>query len=340
MAFGIENLAEQNETRTQEALRQAEIARKEKRDMQALALLLNAIKDIRRTMSSSVKDEITVSNLDEVQAALHNELRKVTKPILGAIDKLSLDRAKIAEIKARVEAENQSNINATHRISIIEKPASITEIANLSDIAFPDNFKVNNLGELQQYFNDLAKVFRESLNIDVKAPIVNVEAPKVTIPETLFPEIPTPQVTVEPTDLGPVVEAIKKLNDRLKRQADKQGKQLMSVSSGLNESSARKAFKQALTSVNDMGVGTAGAKALSDNTVGVALGSAACKVIDITAYGGLISIGDSTSTRVDSSANGVVLTPGSAYYRVFASNLNQVFASGASGARACFVYYN
>ena len=84
----------------------------------------------------------------------------------------------------------------------------------------------------------------------------------------------------------------------------------------------------------------AGAKALIDAAAGVALeANTPCKYVDITCAGGLMAIGNSTSVRADGSAFGLILTPGSTYYRVFCSNLNQVYVSGATGTRACYVYY-
>lgn len=86
--------------------------------------------------------------------------------------------------------------------------------------------------------------------------------------------------------------------------------------------------------------GIAGAKSLSDATTGVQLHSnTACKYVDIFAYGGILAVGDSASVRADTSAIGAILTPGSTVYRISCSNLNEVYVSGATGTRACYVYF-
>jgi hypothetical protein len=107
----------------------------------------------------------------------------------------------------------------------------------------------------------------------------------------------------------------------------------MSVRTGLSTDAAS-------SSIVTIANGIAGGKAVTDNTVGVALDTDTdCSYVDISVYGGLLAIGDSTSVRVDASAIGIVLTPGSTTYRVYCTNLNEVFVSGATGTRACYIYY-
>lgn len=86
--------------------------------------------------------------------------------------------------------------------------------------------------------------------------------------------------------------------------------------------------------------GYAGAKALSDATLGVKLDTdTECKWVDIFAYGGILAIGNSTSVKADQNAIGAILTPGSTPYRIFVTNLSQIYVSGATGTRACYIYY-
>jgi len=85
---------------------------------------------------------------------------------------------------------------------------------------------------------------------------------------------------------------------------------------------------------------TAGGKSLTNATAGVALDTdTACDYVDITCAGGLMAIGDSTAVRADSTATGLILTPGSTFYRIYCTNLNQVYVSGATGTRAAYVYW-
>lgn len=84
----------------------------------------------------------------------------------------------------------------------------------------------------------------------------------------------------------------------------------------------------------------AGSKALTNATAGVVLESdQPCAWVDISCAGGIMAVGDSASTRADSSAHGIILTPGSTPYRIYCTNLNKVYVSGLTGTRAAYVYY-
>jgi len=124
----------------------------------------------------------------------------------------------------------------------------------------------------------------------------------------------------------------------LEQIKEKAERQIQAVSQGLNESSARKAFKAAINATRYVLAGD-GAKSLSNAGVGVALSSStACQYVDITANGGQIAVGVDTSVQM-TTPHGVVLTPGTAPYRIQTLNLANVYVSGATGSSACFVYY-
>lgn len=86
--------------------------------------------------------------------------------------------------------------------------------------------------------------------------------------------------------------------------------------------------------------GTSGSKALSDATTGVQLeADTDCSYVEITAYGGILAVGPDANVRSDTSAQGIILTPGSTVYKVVCDNLNEVYVAGATNTRACYVYY-
>jgi len=89
------------------------------------------------------------------------------------------------------------------------------------------------------------------------------------------------------------------------------------------------------------GVGTAGGKSLTDATTGVQLHAGqACSYVDISCHGGVLAIGNSASVNATPSAGvGIILTPGSTVYRVYCSNLNQIYVAGATGTRVGYVYH-
>ncbi len=343
--ISLSGIASERQAELEEAI---EAAKNAGNQNTALTILLDAISSVRDSISDIAIEHVTVNNLDEVRAALRNELNRISKPVIAAIEKLRLEKQQVKVITEKIKADNSVALDATHDIQIVKRPKERITVDNLKDLIIPDNVAVRN-------FEELAAILQDSLKIDVPAPQVNVQTPEIAIPDINIPESSVnidlesvikaldPLKYISPQAKKPISVRLsdgQKFIKALKTLAETQERQATAFSQGLTESSARKAFKQAMTSVNDMNLGTAGGLALTDDTAGVALGSGACKVVDITAYGGLLAIGDSTSVRVDSSAAGVVLTPGSAYYRVFASNLNQIFVSGATGTRACYVSYS
>lgn len=347
--LSLASIADSRQEQIDEAIKKASSASS---DALKLQILQQAIAEVRDGLSGVVieqfKDTLSIDNLDEINAALRNELGRISRPILKAIDKLGVDRKKLEEAKVQIRELNGQALDRNFDISlkVTPKPSKQVEVSNFTDLAFPDTTKISNLSELKQYFDALSATVKSALNVEVKPPQVNVSPPQVNVPDVVIPEIRIPEINIPDNrpDLKPLLDGIKTLKDTIRRTSANQSKQMMAFSSGLNEASARKAFKQALQAEGVANVaisgGTAGGKALTDNTAGVALeADTAASYVDISTYGGLLAIGDSTSVRVDASAAGVVLTPGSAVYRVKCTNLNQVFVSGATGTRACYIYY-
>lgn len=323
----------------------------------ALSLLLKGLSDVRDAVSGAAINHVSVDNLDEVKASLHNELSRISKPIIKAIDKLALDRDRIEAIKNEIEAKNREALNETHDIQIVKKPKQRLEIANIGDIAFPSSVKINNLDDLKIFFDSLSDVITNKLNLDIPAPQVTVSPPEVNIPEIKIPES---SINIDVDGLLSALEPLKFLSDRpnkalsvrlsdgnkfvkaLRTIVENQERQATAFSQGLNESSARKAFKQAIDSNKGSSV-TEGRKALSDSSAGVQVTSTSTPIkyvyISADTAGDVVAVGGSTSTQLDS-ATGMILTPGTPPVRLDITDLNKLYASGATGSALCYTYFS
>lgn len=88
------------------------------------------------------------------------------------------------------------------------------------------------------------------------------------------------------------------------------------------------------------GVGTSLGKSLTSASSAVQLASDTdCEYVDITVRAGIAAIGDSGANAEAANATGIIITPGSAPVRVYCTNLNQVYAAGATGTRICAQYW-
>lgn len=354
MAFNLSTIADERQVDIDDALDRA----KSSPDSGiSLGILLNALSEIRDGLANVASENVSVDNLDEVRAALRNELNRISKPLIRSIESLKMPADRLDQIKSDIERKNYMALEESHDIQIVRKPKQRISIDNLSDIQFPSSIDVANLSDVQKYLGELGEVLSKALNVEVKAPEVTVNTPDIIIPD-----INVPEVNIDLSELKKALDPLKFLSDRAKKPLSvrlsdgqkflkeinaiikNQQAQTTAFSQGLNESSARKAFKSALSASGsgsgNIGAGTAGGKSLTDATTGVALGSASCNFVDITCIGGVLAIGDSTSVNAEkANAVGVILTPGSTYYRVSCTNLNQIYVAGATGTRVGYVYY-
>lgn len=258
MAFGLEVLGRQRQAEIDEAIRQAQSASNES---QALGLLLGALEEIRDAMAEVAVESVTVNNLDEVKASLRNELGRIGRPIIKAIEGLKMSSERVEEIKRDIEAKNKMALSDSHDIQIVRKPKTRFYVENLGDIRIPDMVEVRNLSDLQTYFNELAGVIKDTFKIDIPAPQVKVDAPIVNVPEQ---SIVLPETSI---DLEPVIKALSKIQNNSKSSPlavrlsdgqnwlksvktiiENQKQQMTAFSQGLNVSSASKAFRKALNS--------------------------------------------------------------------------------------------
>lgn len=313
MSFGLEEIAEQNRRDVESAILEAERA---KNEAEAQAILLGAIAEVRDAVSEIAVEHVTVDNLDEVQAAIHNELKKISKPIIAALEKLNLSEGRINQIKADLDQKNRAAINESHDIQIIKKPRQRITVDNLSDMVFPESLKVTNFEELKQSFKDLEECIKNLYGFEIPIPQVTVEAPIVNIPEIRVPE---QSVNIDFKSILKALDPLKFLSDRAKKPlsvrlsdgkdfikairtvVENQEKQMAAFSQGLNESGATKAFRRAL----DTGVKFAKIDAATsgDNTLVAAVAGKKIRVISLL----LVSSG-TVNVRFESGASGTALT--------------------------------
>lgn len=253
--FGLESIVEEREAQVKEAIGRL---KQEANDQARLQILLSALAEIREAIAESVVDKVTVTNQDEIKAALHNELNRISKPIIKAIDNLALDKSKLEEIKRNIEAQNAVALEENFDLQIIRKPKQRLEIGNLGDIAFPDTFGIRNLSDLEKYFKDLEECIKESYNIEIPAPQVTVNPPDVIVPEIRIPE---QSVSIDIERLLEALDPLKFLSDRankplavrlsdgqkflqtLRTIVDNQQKQVAAFSQGINANDLRREIR-------------------------------------------------------------------------------------------------
>lgn len=287
-------------------------------------------------------DSVEIKNLDEVKAHLKNELR----PLL-----------KLTEQKTKEESKQFGEMSKDMDVIFVKKNERETRVNNFDEIKFPKDVKVNNLKDLQAYFQTLGKqidALKGSLNIELPAPQVTVNPPEVNIPDIKLPDrdidfsqvlkalSPLKHISNQPNK--PISVRIaskdgKRFLEAIEQIKDNGNKQIAAVSQGLNESSARKAFKSALNSTVSAQLAGEGRKTLSSAGTGVQLSASSvpCSYVDITADSTRVAVGSSASVQI-TSPTGVIVTPNQTPYRIYTDNLNKIYVSAGSGA-ACYAYY-
>ena len=358
MPFGLETIASERQNELEESIPRL---RKEQGDFFALQAVLARLDAIRDEMADSVVDKVTVTNLDEVKAALRNELNRVAKPLLSVMESMEMDKGKLAELKKKIQAENVIALEHTHEVRVTRKPKDTVTVSNLSDLVFPTAFRINNLKELEDFFAKFSQDIEKFTNKELVLPEIKIPTPQVNVsPPRVDVDVPETVVNVPEVDLSSLLEALKPLrfiSDSPKkpisvRVASKDGKKFLNLleeikdtgnkqavafSQGLNEAAAKRAFK----SVTQGTIGGSSSLELTDaaSAVQITATSTACKYVDISANAGLANIGGSGSVATSGSEVGVTIYPGNLPYRVNTDNLNKVYAAGATGTRISWTYY-
>ena len=321
--YGLEELAAQ---RRQELETAIEEARNAKSDDEALGLLLEAIDKVRESMASFAVESVSVDNLDEVQAALRNELNRISKPIIKALESLKLPSDEIAKIKSEVDRKNVLVLDENYDLQITRRPKQRLQIENLSDIRFPSSVSVNNLQELKKFFESLSSVIQQTFNVPspqvtVNPPEIIVNVPELRIPEIIVPEMHMPEMKMP--DFSGFQEAIKNLKDAIRRTSSKQ---VTAFSQGLNSADLKKYLKA--NSTIGQGIGDGRQTVTTPGTrVQLSATSVVCKKIDIVAEldnTDVVVVGGSTCVAALATRRGVPLMPGDVL-TVEISNLNLIY---------------
>ena len=236
--IGLGNIVEEREAQVREAIARL---KEEASDQRRLQMLLQVLSDIREAITNSVVDKVTIKNFDEVKASLHNELNRISKPIVAALDSLKIPSEELARIKADIERKNVLVLDEDADIQITRKPKQRLEISNISDIRFPSSINIDNLGDLQAYFDSLADVIRETFSIDIPTPQVVVNPPNVYVPDIHIPET---SVNIDLDRVIKALEPLKFISDRPNkaisvRIAAADGKRFLDVLEKIKETNER-----------------------------------------------------------------------------------------------------
>lgn len=171
----------------QEQIKATESENERKVFLSALAReIVNAINGI---AGQKFDDGATINNFDEVQAALRNELNRVTKPLTKLLQGLNLSTEAQSKLLMDIEVKASQDFRNEFQPIIVKRQKQLVHIDNLDEIPVINELSVTNLGELEAYFTTLGEVIRTALKIDIAAPVVHVAPAQVNIPETRIPEV-------------------------------------------------------------------------------------------------------------------------------------------------------
>lgn len=194
--------------RVQQRMRQLQESQSEEDRLQ---LALNLFKEIQRASESivdKIDDGVVVNNFDEVSAALKNETKNNTTRLLKALKQLKISGEEQSRIIQAVQERQMRDTENEFQTIRIKKPRDKVFVENLDEVVLPESMTVDNLQELEQYFDSLSQVIRDNFNIDIPTPEVNVQAPEVNVPDVnVNPEI----------DISSLKDQIKKVNQSLKK---------------------------------------------------------------------------------------------------------------------------
>lgn len=342
--FEDNDLAKIRQVMVQKAL---EDSRKEKNDLRKVEVLRSAIEDLRRTVSESVVDNVDIKNFDEVKLHLRTELNRAVTPLLKELERLRFSSDKIDKIREEIDMKNAMALQDNYYFQVVKKPETRIIVDNLRDIVFPDSMDINNLEELQNYFRSLEGVIRETFNVQIPEPKVNVSIPPQEMPNVDLSQLKIDQILK-------MLEPLKYLSDRAKKPLSvrlsdgnkfikeltkivkEQGQQ---VGQYVSSSMSAGDFKEATKSVSRAGGITSGRLALSNAGTAVQVTSSSTPIawVDCTADAGQIAIGDSSCQMT--SQTGTIVTPGNTPVRLHIKDLSDLYAAGASGTALTYTYY-
>lgn len=342
------DLAESNQIIIKQAIDKARLA---KSDNHKVSIILSAIDKLHSKLSdvaiTSMPDKVSVKNLDEVQLSLRKELSKATRPLLDEMRRLNITTEQLERVRKEAEFKVSQGFDDNFDTFIIKKAKKSVTIDNFDDLRLPDQMRVNNLDDLQIYFNSLSETIRETFDIDIPTPQVTVQAPDV--------EVNVPEISIPPMDIGPLIEIMNSLKKVMKpfdgksflnefkqsmRQIEQNANRNVTAFSN-SQGATKKDISRILGTPQISG---SGVKSLSSATVAVQMSTSNIKIrwVDVSAVQQPIAIGASNvvvdlSTAANS--RGSIIYPGSNPLRVETTNVNQVYVAGPTGSAASYTYY-
>ena len=175
-------------------------------------VIIRALFDEIRKSSGSIVNKlgegVAISNFDEVKATFTNELRANSKELSKILGQLKISGEKQTKIIAQINKENLSSLESEFQSFRIRVPRESVAINNFDQMMFPKDFSINNLEGIIKGLEELRKAF----NIEIPTPQVTVQPTPVHIPEQKI-EIPA-------VDLSPIAESIKALQKSIKTSFD------------------------------------------------------------------------------------------------------------------------
>lgn len=355
MPLTLSDLAQFQESHIKEALSEVQ---KSQSDIQKIAIIRRAIEEVRDALTnvtvSNLPDDIKVSNLDEVKLHLRTELNRVTAPLLKALQSLNLSSEELNKIREQIDLKLSKAFEDNFDNFIVKKPKHSMRIDNLHEIVMPSELRINNLSELQTFFDNLSQVIRDTFSIEIPTPQVTVNPPDINIPE----------VNIPPTviDLSSVVKALdplKFISDRpskpisvrlsdgvkfikaLQTVMENQEKQAIAFSQGINANDLKKYLSVYSPIAGSIVTGTK-TVTTAGTAVQITSTSTPCKGVWVSAdlgTGAVMCVGDSSVDAVASQMQGIVVIPGNLATFIAINDLNKLWVDAQSnGAKLSYAY--
>lgn len=188
--------------RLQELQAQAESAQAEGERRKFLIMLVREIIfAINNKTIEKIEQGVDVNNLDEIKASLRNELLTANKPITELLKKLNLSTQEQTNVIKEIEKKTVEDFNNQYQTVIVKRVRDQVEVSNLHEISLPNDLRVNNLSELEEYFQNISnQIAALDLSVTLPPQQVTVLPTPITIPETFIPEL----------DLSPLLKELEK----------------------------------------------------------------------------------------------------------------------------------
>lgn len=192
-------------------IEQVKKAKDDNAQMRAILSLFNEIRNSSKSIVDEIGSGVSISNLDEVTTALHNENNKNTKLLLAALKDLKLSNEKQAKIMAEITKANQEKLEDEYQTVRIVKPRDKVTVTNLSDIPLTEEVKINNLSEILDGLKQLEKVIEKSLKITVESPQVTVNPPEVNV------NVPQSNIDAPEINLDQLIDSVEEGLQKLRQ---------------------------------------------------------------------------------------------------------------------------